>query len=299
MPRQYIKKSRKSLINKGKTDIRGYVLHKNFEKPEYDIFMFINKNDNMMENRKIKASKIVNSVFSSEIKEYCIYYLIMFLCIFIRWIPMSSGNANVDSVINDIVIGGFSSTFVALLIARHDNNKDARERQKIYNRVTESFYSELFQYLAIMELEFFNRDLTDLKKCNAISSEIFDGEDWAAGVSQWTYLVIVGMQDHIAEKADKILEQEFDLINERIISEEDIDSIRGLRRCIIKISEETEKLIEKTWHWPKLVIRHDHLVNFLKKDIRFTDNLVEIYPSYYKKYRYGTRRGANQVFIEY
>ena len=251
----------------------------------------------MAEKKRYKSKgNIDSSTLISEKNEYCVYYIIMFVCIFIRWMPLSSGNANLDSVINDIVIGGFSSTFVALLIARHDKNKGTRERQKLCNRVTESFYSELFQYLSLMEQEFFNRILTDLNDCKAIESDIFDGEDWAAGVSQWTYLTIIGMQDRISEKADKILEQEFDLINERIISSEEIDSIRNLRRCIIKISEENEKLMEKTWHWPKLVIRHNHIVSFLKRDVRFKDNLTKIYPSYYGKYQYGMDRDGQQVF---
>lgn len=221
---------------------------------------------------------------------YWVYLAIMVVCIFIRWIPVSSGNPNIDDIINDIVIGGFSSTFVAFLIAWHDNKKDAYERQKISNRVTESFYSVLFQYLSNMEYEFFGYNLTDLNGCKVIKRDSFSGEDWAAGVNEWAYLSLVNLQNTIASESDRILDLGFDLITDKIISAEDIDSIQHLRSCIIRISDEMEKHVQKTLVWPKLVIRHNYLLDFFESDVRFTNKLKEMYPKYYQKYQYESNR---------
>lgn len=246
-------------------------------------------------NDYLKKTTYMNS--GPERNDYWIYYVIMFLCVFIRWIPISSGSANVDDVINDIVIGGFSSTLVALLIARHDNKRVEREKQRLCNRITESFYSELFQYFALMEVLFFDDGLSCLNCFKALKEDNFVDENWAAELSQWAYLNLVEMQNRIAGKADEILEQEFDLINEKIISVADIDSIRKLRRCIISMSENAEEIFGGIYKFPKLVIRHQRIMAFLKEDDRFTNKLIEMYPKYFEKYQYGQDRDCSQVYI--
>ena len=215
------------------------------------------------------------------IENYAIYIIIMVICAFIRWIPASSGNPNVDSVINDIVIGGFSSTTVALLIAWHDNKKTEQIKRQSEYRATKSLYSNFFQYFSDLEDVLFDAAFTGVKTCNALKPDSIESVRWSdiltVEFGQSSYSEMLSSdQQQIQTSVEMVLKQEFELFNERILTSEDIGSLYKLKSCF----QMNYPLTTSDYTNARIFATHANIVGFLRDDTRFLKKLNEMYTAY-------------------
>ncbi len=226
------------------------------------------------------------SIIKAIKNEYKIYIILMIIMFIIRIIPLSSGSSNIDTIINEISIGSFTSTFVAFLITWHDNNRIKREKLVLCVRITESFYSALFNYLACMDLIRFGNKLTDLSECRSFVEEDIDFKNnWADNIDLWTFQALKIMQSKIRSNAKEITTLDISYIDNKIISLEDIDAITNIQNCIKESTDGTDRL----GFTPQTIfcISHEHLIHYLSQNPKFLNKLIKMYPQYYIKYKYG------------
>lgn len=88
------------------------------------------------------------------------YILIIAVCAIIRFVPISTGSADLDDVFNDFAVGAAASTWAALLLAE----LDCSQKNKALARKKEMVYAEYLS--AITDLRFFTAG-----RCKKFSQE--------------------------------------------------------------------------------------------------------------------------------
>lgn len=79
-------------------------------------------------------------------KSYWIYIVLCLVFIAIRVMPLSIGT-EYDEAINDIAIGGFASTFVALILKINDDCANKKRKTALGCRALYKLYRSIAEYM--------------------------------------------------------------------------------------------------------------------------------------------------------
>ncbi|PKM65455.1 MAG: hypothetical protein CVU95_15460 [Firmicutes bacterium HGW-Firmicutes-2] len=173
-------------------------------------------------------------------KKYGIYFLILIACIIIRIIPLSSGSNALDSVLNEIAIGGIASTVVALLIF-YQEQKNSTRKKKIYRIIIlQPFYRSMIRYMEqfCYKSAFMPKELRSTRKnfqewsdyyCNKCGEVADNKTDGFYPISASEMLESV---KPIFLEAENIQLNKVWLLKEDILSEEDLQTISKLNNIV-------------------------------------------------------------------
>lgn len=101
-------------------------------------------------HKKTRDARKENATFYEKYRPASWFYiLIIVVCAIIRFVPISTGSADLDDVFNDFAVGAAASTWATLLLAELDCN----QKNKVLARKKEMVYAEYFT--AISDLRFF------------------------------------------------------------------------------------------------------------------------------------------------
>lgn len=193
-------------------------------------------------------------------KDYWIYIVLCVVFIAIRVVPLSIGT-EYDEAINDIAIGGFASTLVALIIKINDDRANKKRKNALGCRALFELYKSIAEYM------------DTFVRCICIQSRIVSKEKnntfvkWNEELSldlkevdDVTYEALCNFMDNLERHANKILSQQDWYVSEGILDVNIIETIGKLANVFLM----KEILLKGTAGINNLQIMNNELIDCLQ-----------------------------------